>query len=409
MNAEWVLGLMMLSGLALGGCSEADDAYPARETLSSCDAGRPTIFHVARDIEGAAQAVADEEDGYLLFRRGTFVAGVVRVDRDGDIVEELPNPSASIPFIQDAQSLADGQTILTGRLETFTTPPTTPGWVGKVNRQWDLQWETFVGPPRAQHVLARALPDGGAIVAGTTWEDQTADEATNGDRDDAFVARIGPEGQIVWDNRTRFAGSVPGDNWRPPQTLILGADDRVRFIVQSEAGLLVLSSDLDGQEQLEQVLDTRLALGLIGVVTLPDGRLAIASNRNAAVLTIVDSEGQLLWEKTYDRDENVRVEGIVYNATRGELVLSGSSRDSGQSSMRTWMMAIDLDGEQTWRLEKEPMARAPRQDGDYVTVEPGRGPPLLGLSALQDGSVLALGASQMHLCYFTVAPGVCHE
>jgi hypothetical protein len=73
------------------------------------------------------------------------------------------------------------------------------------------------------------------------------------------------------------------------------------------------------------------------------------------------------------------------------------------------MLATDLDGEQTWRMERQPMAWAPHQDGDYVTVEPGRGPGLLGLAASPDGSVLVTGNSQMHLCFFTITPGACHE
>jgi hypothetical protein len=255
--------------------------------------------------------------------------------------------------------------------------------------------------------LVRALPDGGAIVAGTAAEDDTADDATNEARDDAFMARLDPQGQIAWDNRIRFPGSVPSDNWRPPQTLMLGTDDRVRFIIQSELGLLVVATNLDGQDEARQLLDTRLALGLVGVAPLPDGRLAIASNRNGAVLTMVGSEGQVLWERVYDRDQRASVQAIMFNPSRDELLLSGTQWTEG--GFGSWLLATDLDGEQTWRMTRKPMARAPGQDGDYVTVNPGRGPGLLGLVASPDGTVLATGDSQMHLCFFTIAPGACHE
>ncbi|MES1187099.1 MAG: hypothetical protein ABUL60_25005 [Myxococcales bacterium] len=414
MKTLGVFATLALGALGSVGCSPAD-TEPTREELASCDDGRGTVFHVARDIAGAAQVVADGQGGYLLFRRGGAMSGgVVRVAHDGAVVEVLPNPSVLAPFIQDVEPSVDGRTILGGWLETSyiqSTPtmPTTPGWVGQVNGEWQLEWEAQVGPPGIQHVLVRALSDGGAIVAGTAGEDESLDEATNDARDDAFVARVDPQGQIVWDHRIRFAGSVPADNWRPPQTLMLGTDGRVRFVVQSEQGLLVFSSELDGEDSLEQVLDTRLALGLVGVAPLPDGRLAIASNRNAAVLTMVDSEGQVLWEKTYDGDLQAHVEAITYNATENELVLSGALWSYGESWFRSWLLATDLDGEQTWRMERQPMARAPRQDGDYVTVEPGRGPGLLGLAASPDGSVLVTGNSQMHLCFFTITPGACHE
>lgn len=407
--------LRVFATLALGGfgCSQAD-APPQREALASCDDGRATVFHVARDVAGATQAVADGQGGYLLFRRGgEMTGGVVRVDHDGAVVEVLPNPSALTPFIQDVEPFLDGQAVLSGRLESLyvensSTTPTAPGWVGKVNQEWQLLWEAQVGPPGTQHVLVRALPDGGAIVAGTVWADQTSDDATKDARDDAFVARVDPQGQLAWDHRISFAGSAPEDNWRPPQTLMLGTDDRVRFVVQSEQGLLVLSSDLTGENPLQQLLDTRLALGLVGVAPLPDGRLAIASNRNAAVLTMVDSEGQVLWEKTYDRDQQAHVAGVTYSRTRKELVLSGALWSEGEGSS-SWMLATDLDGEQSWRMERAPMARAAGQDGDHVTVEPGRGPGLLGLAASPDGSVLVAGDSQTHLCFFTITPGACHE
>ncbi len=424
MNTHWISGMTVLSALALGGCSGGDDV-PVREASTRCDHGRMTTYQVARDLIDAAGVVADGDDRFLLFSRNILNdrvrGGVVVIDHSGKIARQYPSPSDRLPFIQDAAFGADHQAVLSG---TIPDPSgnAAQAWIGKLAADFSLQWEALVGLPNSGQVVVQALPDGGAIAAGSVlqpdpgWisqpgatsppaEASTADEGAN-----VFLVRIGADGQVLWERDVYLNTSNTSSLRKPPASLVIGADDRLRFIVETQDGLVLISTDLDGGDQTLKVLDTRLALHLAGAAQLPDGRLALASNRGdgtgvtpSAILTLIDADGAVLWEKIYGQVGGTMVLGIAYDSALDQILLSGGTNAANWKVADGWLTGVDVNGTVTWSLERG------RIDSVRYTSDFGAGSGLARVAVAPDGTALATGAVSNDLRYYLVGKQACHE
>jgi hypothetical protein len=384
--------------LALSGCA-GDDAFPDRESLTTCEDGRPTTFYALHDLEGADRVVADADAGFLLFRRRSFAGGMVSVGPDGRGAEAHSNPLSAATYLGDAAFLQGGGAMLAG----VEFSDSTNGWVGRVGPHFELEWELPVELDLT-NIAVQALPDAGAILAGSFRTESVAGNELAGH--DLFWSRIDAAGQVQWERRAQASFEAIA---RSALTFAVGLDS-VRFVVETAAGLALISSDLDGNNVQQRMLETRLALHLVAVVALPNGELAIVTNRTTnqysaagVVLTIVDAEGNVLREAYVGKEERSRAKGVRFNPVRGEIIMFGS--DGWES--RTWLRAANLEGEPIWSLRREPLQRGgPNHDYDHVTVERERGPELADVAVAPDGSLLAVG-SAMQLCYFVVGSGDC--
>jgi hypothetical protein len=393
-----VLGGILALGLAISGCA-GDDAFPDRESLTTCEDGRPTTFHALHDLEGADRVVADADAGFLLFRRRSFEGGMVYVGPDGRGAEEHSNPLSAATYLGDAAFFGGGGAMLAG----VEFSDSTNGWMGRVGSHFELEWELPV-ELELMNIAVQVLPDEGAIVAGTLRAERVDGNELAGH--DLFWSRVDAAGKISWERRAQV--SFEARPWGP-LTFAVGADS-VRFVVETRAGLVLISSDLDGNDVQHRMLETRLALHLVAVVALPSGELVIVTNRTTnqylaagVVLTIVDAAGNVLSERHVGKEERAQAKGVRFNPVRGEIIIFGS--DDWES--RTWLRAANIEGELTWSLRREPLQRGgPNNDYDHVTVEPDRGPELADVAVAPDGSLLAVG-SAMQLCYFVVGSGDC--
>ena len=405
MKTDAAMGVVVLLTWALAGCSGQDDV-PIRARLSACDDGRPTTLQVARDVYGVTQAVADSNGGFLLYGSNTAGNGVARVDHAGNLVEVLEAPRRE-DWIEDVSPTADGGTILAS--VDWNLGPTEAASVTKMSPAWSVAWRIGIDAPGASHLVVRALPDGGAIVAGASGEPNPQAEGsslTSGSTNGAFWARLSGEGDLVWEHRVTFdAGEPDSGSWWADQTLVVGPNG-LRFVVGTANGMLLISSDLDGQSEQQQLLDTRLALRPIGAAALPDGRLAVLSDRYGAIVTMIDPDGHVAWEESYGREHGVLPFGIATNTARGEILLSGASGGQELRAERTWMMATDFDGMPTWSLERQPMDLV-GADGNVREVDAQQGPPVIGLAVAPDGTALGAGYTGFQMTYFAFGAGGC--
>jgi hypothetical protein len=411
MKAHWFLGVVALTGPAIAGCS-AEAEVPTRSFLTSCDDGRPTALVVARDLYGMTQAVADGDGGFLLFGSNTAGKGVVRVDHAGHIVEVLDGPVEKM-LLEGASPTGDGGAIVSSREFSVLSPEADASTViSKMDPTWQVVWQTQIGPLGTGGSEVRALPDGGAIVVSYVSglnddaENASAATTTRSEQSGVFWRRLSPTGALLWEHRATYEPpGVWASGWWSNQSFVID-DEHIRLVVGTRDGLLLLSGSLDGAEEPPRLLDTRLALSLVGVAALPDGRLAVLSERDGAVVTMVGADGLVLWEKAYGRDHGVEPFGIATNAARSELLLSGSSRGTDFGTQRTWLMATDFAGETTWSLERAPMALE-GTDGNVREVDVTQGPAVLGLAIAPDGTAVGAGYTGFELTYFTLGSEVC--
>jgi hypothetical protein len=408
--------------VALIGCSQQAE-IEQREQFASCDDRRPSTLFVARDLPDEVQVAADGDDGFWLFSHGSSVdQSVVQVDHRGSVVAHLKSPLGAQYSVEGMVSTGDGGATLSTKiwlngvtgLEALGGPPTYPEVV-RMDPDWTVRWRTPVGARGAGATSLVALPDGGVLVAGVgnvgelqnAHADEPATSAATEDESGVFWARLSEAGELLW-QRSSFVSTPliePGARLSG-QPLAVGSDGRVRLVVQSADGLVVISSDLDGEAEQQQLLDTHLALSLIAATGLPDGRLAILSNRQSAILTVVDADGSVLFETGYGRLQQVRPWGIAFSPARDEILLSGESHGEDLGGSRTWLLAVNTHGEKTWTFEREPL-EVGGTDGVIGEADTRRGPAIAGLAVAPDGTVLGAGFAGEQLSYFWFGAGAC--
>ena len=381
-------------GLELGGCSA-----PAPDTLTefvSCESSRPTLFRMDRELYGATSVVADGDRGFALVELTSRTSDVVRLSHDGKTVKRTANPSSYRPNISDVAALRDGRLLLIGT----AWGDAQQGWVGCLSNDGQLDWEALLPGGGGGRRYVRPLSDGGAMVVRIDPNISTSDPNAEVTVTVVF-ARLSAVGEVLWERRANAAGTGASTQWYYGRTLSLGADERARFVVETHQGLVLLTSDLDGKELTEQVLDTRLAMYPVAAVGLPDGKLAIATNRANAILTLVDVDGSVLWERAYDLERQGWADALTYDAARGQLVIGG--RLAGGS----WLLAVDLDGEPVWSLERDPVKYANLDEIGELAANDG--PEVAQLVAAPDGTLLAAGWTHSELSYFVVGTEACHD
>ncbi len=192
---------------------------------------------------------------------------------------------------------------------------------------------------------------------------------------------------------------------RDMRPMALTPDLEMRFVVPSTEGLVMIRSDLDGEFD-SQLLDTTLAGYPSGSVALPDGRLAIGSTwAPGAVLSVLNADGSVAWENKYGSAQDAEVAAIAYDATRNELLLGGAYRGNDHGTQRTWMIASDLDGNQTFEMTRKPQSTF--GDGEIEEIFADRGPAIRGIAVSPSGQIAALGWTSRQLTYFLIEPGTC--
>ena len=360
---------------------EIEAALVHEQRIDACDSGRPTAAFFAGDHRGANRVFANGEHGFVV-GSGEDYSELVSVGLDGHVKRSQSNPSSLSPALDGLARLADGSALLSGTVVDFDG---LHAWAGKLGVEGSLVWELELEQTSIVQVDLVVLPDGGAVVAALSHQDE-ADVPS--EAFDVWWTRLSPAGAVVWQEQESFIGRYFPD-WAKRSLLALTTDGELRIAVQSSDGARLILGSLDGEYELRSV-DTGLS-AIEHVVSLPDGQIAIGGDGGVAVL---DLEGAVVWERSY----GTYFYGLTFNAARQELVMVGEHGGQGSS-----ITAADLDGEPTWELSR---AQQPLGEASAQLVK-GRFPHLTDVAAAPDGSLLATGFSHDVLSYLLVGPGSC--
>ena len=173
----------------------------------------------------------------------------------------------------------------------------------------------------------------------------------------------------------------------------------LRVAINTDKGVRMIFGTLDGESEVRT-----LDIGVTNVshlVALPNDRVALLSDDSK--ITVLDAAGGVLWQHDYTsagaRSQGA-VAGMIFNLARQELVVAGQTADGG-----SWMTAVDLDGQSTWQLQRQPQPIDEQED--RFRLVRGHGPSLVDVAAGPDGSLVAPGSSNQGLVYFMVGAGSC--
>lgn len=285
--------------------------------------------------------------------KGDFDTWVMRVDRAGEPVWHRTFGTKGVDRLFAADTTADGGLIVAGHTTTLMGKGI-DFWVLRLNSDGQLFWQKTYGGEGIERAHAvKALPDGGAVVAGFT------NSKGAGDRD-GWVIRIDLKGSVIWD-RTFGASRDDGIN---ALSLVQDAETgAVSGIYASghhrsdRTGRyrgMVLSIGLDGTKQWQEMIDQGPFTVLTGVTTAPDGGAVVAGVtqsdkgiRDNVIVVGLDKAGIPQWQKDLkgDRDDSV---WAIEPRQGGGYALAGSTSSRGAGSSDAWVIGLTENGALDW-------------------------------------------------------------
>lgn len=331
-----------------------------------------------------ARALAVQEDGLVLAGSPTPDA-VGQLGPDGtELWSYGAFGSEALPiWPQEVVPLGEGSNVIAGQRFAPELPSSEALWVARLDADGSLAWQEELGPAHFMgwdDIDVRWHPDGGFIVS-------SHDSLDGGEAPRLLTFRLDELGQTVWSLQHPLVGDAPiGINWSQGAMDLLPSGDIVQ-LTAAEGGIRVLRITADG----DVVWDQTIATGTWpqDLVALPDGDVFVMTmDPDDADLLRLGADGSVKWERRYHEGPNSSLSAMAWDPGTERLLAVGGTRgnDAGDQAMweRTWILALDADGEVRWSHVGEPGTPAHATD---VVLDPAT--PRLSFSA--HGEALYIG------------------
>lgn len=285
--------------------------------------------------------------------KGNYDTWVMRVDRSGEPVWRRTFGTKGVDRLFALDKTADGGLIAAGHTTTLMGKGI-DFWVLRLSADGRLFWQKTYGGKGIERAHAvKALPDGGAVVAGFT------NSKGAGDRD-GWMLRIDARGGVVWD-RTFGDRRDDGINaislYRDPDTGEVSGFYASGHHQSDRTGRyrgMVLKIDLDGTTNWKKMVDEGPFTVLTGIATSKDGDIAVSgvtqepdSIRDDIIIVGLDSDGTKRWQKDLKGKADDSVWAIEARPGGG-YALAGTTSSRGAGSSDAWVIGLTEAGALDW-------------------------------------------------------------
>ncbi|WP_185273972.1 T9SS type A sorting domain-containing protein [Adhaeribacter swui] len=242
-------------------------------------------------------------------------------------------------------------------------------WLVKIDKNLKKVWDkSFGGEGTETLSIILATPDGGYLLGGSSDSDQTGDksEPSRGAKD-YWLVKTDADGNKQWD---KTLGGNRDDNLTtivvsPDGGYLLGgssASDQGNDKSEGNKGTTngngdyttdywVIKVDSEGNKIWDKTLGNAYDDNLSAMLVLPNGNYVLGGYTDTDIneftdfeLVYLNSQGDLLWSKTYDRDWVDNLAAIAPTPDGGFL-LTGMS---GFETYYYWILKVNAKGEQVW-------------------------------------------------------------
>ena len=272
----------------------------------------------------------------------------------------------------DVEQTADGGYLVIGETRSRGAGGS-DFWLIKTDRLGELEWSaTYGGTDDDWGYDLDLLPDGGAIIVGTT-------KSAGAGGSDVWLLRVDDVGTLLWE-RT-FGGTDNDQGYHVDQDydggFILSAET-YSFGAGNSDGWLV-KTDQSGDMIWEKTYGTRGMERVYWVTALRDSSYIVTGRSDTLnalreepdlLLFKVDLTGTLLWQKHYILG-NFAVGRSVVETAAGDYVVAGFSRGTNYGE-DIWFLKTDSDGQLLWdqvfsgSADDKASAVALTDDGGYI-------------------------------------------
>ncbi|MDX1911593.1 MAG: T9SS type A sorting domain-containing protein [Saprospiraceae bacterium] len=277
-------------------------------------------------------------------------------------------------------------------------------WVVKTNADGVLEFQRCIGGSDFDLAIAGSIsPEGGIVAAGQTYSNDGDFIGQNKGACDAFIAKVAPNGNLVW---AKLLGGAQCDLFEAVWPIASGGyltggetasnDGDISNFLGGVSDMFLARFDENGNQVwkktyggtgMDRCLDLWKTIDgqfiVLGETNSTDGHFPATHGQNDVVLMKIDLNGDILWTKTFGGNSFDR--GVtVRQKTNGEyVVLAGTQSTSGQVSgfqgfRDIWVFRTDANGN----------LLSQRCLGGTQADDPG------GLEIAPNGDILVAGSSR---------------
>jgi hypothetical protein len=255
-------------------------------------------------------------------------------------------------------------------------------WIVKLDASGNLQWEKVLGGADDDYGLSvRQTPDGGYIVAGYTYSTFIPDIGdSHGGDNDAYVIKLDPAGNIVWQKLFGGSGTDRGSSIIPASDggyLLAGLTDSdnsgdvgsnhgnyydIWLLKLDDSGIPVWKKMLGGNgceityddNIIQQTLDGGY---ILTGTTTSSGNGDVGSNNGYSDIWVVklDVDGNIIWQNLLG-GTNFDYGTAIQQTTYGEYIIAGKSLSSNSGNVGQnngdwdiWVVKVDDEGNYLWQ------------------------------------------------------------
>jgi len=219
-------------------------------------------------------------------------------------------------------------------------------WIVRLNKEGQRLWEKTYGDSAADEATALAeLKSGGFIVSGA--------KTING-KADAWLLRLDDRGELLWEK------NYGGKEFDKAESFVVTVDGD--FVVcggtrSQGAGLLdawIFRVDSTGNLLWEKTFGGEKFDRINSIITMPEGGFAVCGQTSSSGagsvdfwLMRLDSQGQVLWEKTFGGAKPDWGEKVI-RTTDGGFAFCGETQSQGAGEWDVWVLRLNNTGEILW-------------------------------------------------------------
>jgi len=216
-------------------------------------------------------------------------------------------------------------------------------WLIKLDTNGKIQWDkTFGGPDGESTGSVQLTSDGGYIIAGGT-------SSKGSGQMDIWVIKIDSKGKILWDKTfggrkhdtgTSIRQTADGAYIIAGNTTSKGSGQMDIWVIKIDSKGKILWDKTFGGRKSEWVKSFQLTTD--GAYILAGSTSSKGTGKNDAWVIKIDSEGKILWDKTFGGKNNESCNSIQ-QTTDGGFIFAGSVEKTNRQ-YDAWIVKLDSKG-----------------------------------------------------------------
>jgi len=329
------VSIMLLVGILSILVSAGASAEPVIEwekTFGGAGTGTDCAFSVQQTTDGGYIAAGVTWS----FATGEYDVYLIKTDSNGDLVWQKIFGGRDHDYAESVQQTSDGGYIVAGYTYSFGDEEKGDVYLIKTDSNGDLLWQkTFGGTDADRAYSVQQTTDGGYIVAGETWSFGAG----------SYLIKTDSNGNLMWQK------TLGGMAYSVQQTsdggyIVAGDAENDVSLIKTDSNGDLLWQKTFGGTRYEQALSVQQTSDE-GYVVAGETESFGAGSFDAYLIK-TDSNGNLMWQKTFGGTKYDRASSVQQTTDEG-YILAGRTESFGAGVSDAYLIKTDSNGNLMWQ------------------------------------------------------------